>query len=156
MGTTFVRIEDDKGFWMNDGVLELWLRLLALHIEDPEDADDQSHANCVQKIRDQWLFASRGYFTGCVPIRLDHAVSTEPGRQIVLAAIRSLMKALETAPECLDKGVLNVIGFSGPPFQGDFETSRMLEIGQAFIGLIEGRIGFKPNDTSFMPGMPRD
>jgi hypothetical protein len=34
MGTSFVSI-GDHGFWMTDSILEIWLRLLALHVEDP-------------------------------------------------------------------------------------------------------------------------
>jgi hypothetical protein len=37
MGTSFVEI-GEKGFWMQDSILELWLRLLALHIADPDEA----------------------------------------------------------------------------------------------------------------------
>ena len=32
MGSSFVGI-GERGFWMRDGLLELWLRLLALHIK---------------------------------------------------------------------------------------------------------------------------
>jgi hypothetical protein len=39
MGTTFVTLargvsDNDPGFWMPDGRLELWLRLLALHLPE--------------------------------------------------------------------------------------------------------------------------
>ena len=36
MGRTFVGIgEPRRGYWIRDSVLELWLRFLALHVEDP-------------------------------------------------------------------------------------------------------------------------
>jgi len=40
MGTTFVTLsrevsETTPGFWMRDGMLELWLRLLSLHLPEP-------------------------------------------------------------------------------------------------------------------------
>ena len=56
---------------MRDGMLELFLRLLALHLEDP--VRQQPHV--VRKIRDNWLLASRGYFGGCVPTNLEESVS---------------------------------------------------------------------------------
>jgi hypothetical protein len=39
MGTTFVTLSHETsgkepGIWMRDGILELWLRLLALHLPD--------------------------------------------------------------------------------------------------------------------------
>src|SRR4051812_36328961 len=107
MGSSFVQIEE-KGFWMRDGVLELWLRLLALHIEDPKDSNSR-----IGEIRDGWLLASRGFFNGCVPVALDAAVRDEEGRRVVVSAIHSLMAALKKGPETLDRGVLNVIGIAG-------------------------------------------
>src|SRR3954469_1283728 len=106
LGTSFVRIGDPpRGFWMRDSVLELWLRFLALHVEDPVES-----GSLATKIRDQWLLASRGFFTGCVPEGLEEAASTPEGEALVRAAIHSLLKALESAPSHLNKGVLNLMG----------------------------------------------
>lgn len=145
MGTTFVSI-GSRGFWMRDGVLELWLRFLALHIEEPTE-----HENIKRQIRDQWLLASRGYFVGCVPEALEKSVSTPEGRRIVLDAIASLMSALCKAPGTLDKGVLNLIGME-TKFVGDFETWRLMEVGEAFKNLIDGKIDSTAAETKFMPG----
>jgi hypothetical protein len=82
MGTTFVEIDGDKGFWMRDHVLQLWLRLLAVHLKDPVCSDDPSVASKIRQIRDQWLLVSRGGFAGCVPHELGDAVSTDTGRKI--------------------------------------------------------------------------
>lgn len=147
MGTTFVAI-GERGFWMRDGVLELWLRLLALHVDDP---DRSRSATVAGDIRDQWLVASRGYFNGCVPVGLHEAVSTPEGRELVVRSIESLLKALSKAPPTLDKGVLNVLGMDGE-FGQDFETSGLLQVGQAFLDLVDGKIGSDASDTSFMPG----
>ncbi|MGI0119706.1 hypothetical protein [Zooshikella sp. RANM57] len=73
MGTTFVQV-NEKGFWLKDGLLELWLRFAALHIEDSPEENSDEH-----KIRDQWLIASRGYFSGAVPDGLNEAVATKNG-----------------------------------------------------------------------------
>jgi hypothetical protein len=92
MGKTFVGI-GDRGFWMRDGMLELWLRFLALHVEDPVES-----GSLAIEIRDQWLLASRGYFMGCVPDGLEEAVSTPEGEMLVRSAIHSLLDVLKTAP----------------------------------------------------------
>ncbi len=146
MGTTFVGI-GGRGFWVRDSLLELWLRLLALHVEDP--AESRSLAT---KIRDQWLLASRGFFTGCVPEGLEEAASTPQGEALVRDAAHSLLAALKAAPSHLSKDVLNLMGFSGGTFTTDVETRRLVELGQACLDLLDGKITLGPGDTSFMPG----
>jgi len=145
MGTSFVHI-GEKGFWMRDSILELWLRLLALHIADPEEE------SIGQQIRDGWLLASRGYFLGHVPVRLEEAVSTDEGRRIVLAAIESLMIALERGATRLDHGTLNLLGFYGGQFTGEVEANRLIEVGKAFRSLLAGEIETDARSTEFMPG----
>src|SRR5687768_2616938 len=146
MGTTFVGI-GDRGFWMHDGVLELWLRLLALHIVDPAES-----GSLATKIRDQWLLASRGSFNGCVPDGLAEAVATREGEGLVRAAVSSLLTALKSAPTQLDKDMLNLMGFTGGTYTVDVETRRLVEVGQSFLDLLDGKITTGPGETSFMPG----
>lgn len=145
MGTTFVSI-NEKGFWLKDGLLELWLRFAALHIEDSPNENSDEH-----KIRDQWLLASRGCFNGSIPDGLDEAVSTENGKRIVIKAIKSLLEELKNAPDELDKGVLSLMGLSSQ-FITNIETFRLIEICEAILDLIAGKVGADASDTSFMPG----
>ena len=99
MGTTFVGLGDPRrGFWMNDSLLELWLRFLALHVEDPVES-----GSLATRVRDQWLLASRGFCTGCVPEGLEEAVSTPEGDALVREAIHSLLGALQAAPSRLNR-----------------------------------------------------
>jgi hypothetical protein len=145
MGTTFVNI-GNRGFWMRDGILELWLRFLALHVEDPVES-----GSVATKIRDQWLLASRGFFNGCVPEGLEEAISTPEGESLVQAAIRSLLAALHLAPPHLSKDVLKLMGFA-EQFTADIETWRLIGVGDAYLALLDGKITAGPSDTSFMPG----
>jgi len=145
MGTSFVEI-GEKGFWMQDSILELWLRLLALHIADPDEA------SVAQRIRDNWLLASRGYFVGHVPSQLEEAVATNEGKAIVLAAIHALMEALTKGPELLDYGTVNLLGFHDVNFPGALESKRLLQVGNAFLALISGEIQSDASSTEFMPG----
>jgi hypothetical protein len=146
VSTSFVRL-GKAGFWINDSVLELWLRFLALHIEDPVESGTPA-----SRIRDNWLFASRGYCAGCVPVSLEEAVSTPEGKQLVQRAIRSLLQDLSHAPSHLNKDVLNLLGFLDGTWLGDFETRRLVEVGHAFLDLIDGKITTDASDSSFMPG----
>jgi hypothetical protein len=132
---------------MSDSVLELWLRFLALHVEDPVDS-----GSLATRIRDQWLLASRGYFSGCVPEGLEKAVSTLEGDKLVRKAIGSLLESLRSAPPHLSKGVLNLMGFTGGEYTVDIETWRLVEVGHAYLALLDGKITAGPSDTSFMPG----
>ena len=145
MGSTFVSIKK-KGFWLDDYILELWLRFAALHIEDSPLESSEEH-----KIRDQWLIASRGYFNGCVPHDFEEVISTGTGKKIVIAAINSLLSVLRDSPALLNKDVLNLMGFSGH-IEGDIETYRLIEISEAMLNLISGKVGSIASDTSFTPG----
>ncbi len=146
MGTTFVTIDDTTGFWMRDGLLELWLRLLALHIEESPNDDF-----CGRKIRDQWLLASKGYFGGCVPHDLDAFASPQDGQQVIRNSIASLMSKLQKAPETLNGPTLDLLGMESI-FTTPLETRRLIEIGEAFVALLEGKITYTAESTEFMPG----
>jgi hypothetical protein len=132
---------------MSDSVLELWLRFLALHVEDPVES-----GSVATRIRDQWLLASRGSFQGCVPEGLAEAVATPEGDALVRAAIHSLLEALKSAPPQLSRGVLNLLGFASGEFTADVETRQLIEVGQAYLALLDGKITAGASDTSFMPG----
>jgi hypothetical protein len=148
VGTTFVGIgEPRRGFWIRDSILELWLRLLALHVEDPVES-----GSLATKIRDQWLLASRGFFNGCVPEGLEEAVTEPGGDVLVRTAIHSLQKALKAAPSRLNKDVLNLMGFMGGEFTLDVETWRLIEVGDAYLALLDGKFAGGSGDTAFMPG----
>ncbi len=133
---------------MRDSVLELWLRLLALHIEDPP-AEEEFIG---RQIRDNWLLASRGYFVGHVPDNLEEAVTTDEGRNVVVRAINSLLDALRKGPERLDHRTLNLLGIKLVPWMNDFESHLLIEVGNAFLDLIAGKIESDASSTEFMPG----
>ncbi len=145
MGTTFVEI-NEKGFWVRDSLLELWLRLTSLHLDEP-----QQHDSLIHEIRNQWLLASRGYFGGCIPVCLGVLTSTEGGKNIVVKAIRSLLENLKHAPETLDMGVLNLLGVANT-FTQHVESWRLIEISEAVLDVIEGKIESTAEQTDFMPG----
>jgi hypothetical protein len=141
MGTTFVTLSRDTsepavGFWMTDAMLELWLRLLALHLPEPEDDGKQQAAVA---IRNQWLLASRGYFAGCVPHGMEDACATPEGREIVRLAIDSLLAALRRAPVTLDATTLNLLGMEGE-WTAPVARARLQDVGRAFLDLLDGRI----------------
>ena len=152
MGTSFVTTDEEHGFWMRDSTLEIWLRLLALHIREPNDYDPAKTHEVAKRIRDQFLLASKGYFGRCVPHGLEEAVATTEGATLVRLAVQSLLQALEKAPKELSKDVLNLLAIEGFVFTDDFETWRLIEVAHAFLGLLDGKITSTARSTAFMPG----
>ena len=148
MGTSYVEL-GDKGFWMRDQLLQLWLRLLALHVEETVKAESLALA---RTIRDNWLLQSRLGFNGCMSAGLEEATRTAEGVSIVQGAIASLMLALQRAPAHISGDTLNLLGFEGWRFQPDFETDRLIEVGRAFTDLLNGKIIPEADGVFFMPG----
>jgi hypothetical protein len=153
MGTSFVTITDgtsgdEPGFWMRDEMLELWLRLLSLHLPEPTDDGEYS---ATPEIRNKWLLASRGYFNGCVPHEMEFACATPERMNVVRAAIKSLMAKLVESDSVLDAGTLNLFGNEGYQYF-DIGRDRLRDIGHAFTDLLDGRIGDTARSTEIMPG----
>jgi hypothetical protein len=137
MGRTFVSARRElgaPGFWLRDWNLELWLRFLALHIEDPK-----SSGSVATKIRDQWLLASGGSFNGCVPHGLEDAVATAEGAQLLRNAVHALLDALSKGPTQLSASTLNLMGISSGSFRGDIDAWRLVEVSQAFLDSWTGK-----------------
>jgi hypothetical protein len=153
MGTTFVTLSNEvtgmePGFWMRDGMLELWLRLLALHLPEPTD---EGKFYATTAIRNRWLLASRGYFGGCVPHGMEEACSTSEGRTVVRMAIESLLSELQRASTPLDASTLDLLGVEGIQV-ASIERRWLKEIAHAFIDLLDGKITCTAASTEVMPG----
>lgn len=133
---------------MRDGMLELWLRLLALHLPEPTDSGEHL---ATLKIRNQWLLGSRGYFGGCIPHGMEHACATQEGRIVVRTAIDSLLVALHHVPTPLDADTLNLLGVEGIQF-ASIERTWLQDIGHAFLDLLDGQITCTASSTDVMPG----
>lgn len=154
MGTSFVTISRDvtpreaRGFWMRDEMLELWLRLLALHL--PEPCNDKER-DLTLVIRNRWLLASKGWFIGCVPHHLKDACATSEGMAVVRKAVESLLAALRGAETPLDAGTLELLG-NEHPYHGPTERVWLVDIGNAFLDLLDGKIAGTAHSTEVMPG----
>ena len=154
MGTTFVTLAhavtgSEPGFWMRDRMLEIWLRLLALHLPEPTDSGEHQ---ATLEIRNQWLLASRGYFNGCVPHGMEDACATSEGIAVVRSAIDSLLVALQQTDTPLDASTLNLLGIEAGGFSESIERMWLRDIGQAFVDLLEGKINVVAASTEIMPG----
>jgi hypothetical protein len=151
MGSSFVSIDGEHGFWMGDSELSLFLRLLALHIPEPDNNDSPAKHSIVKRIRDQWLLASKIDFGGCVPDGLDDAFATDDGRAAVIAATDSLMNALKGVAHVIDRDALNLLGMEGGPWHHHFPTSSLIKTAHAFHDLYAGRVRTTASDSTFVP-----
>ena len=145
MGSSLVSI-GEHGFWMRDEMLELTLLLLSLHLPEPLPGEVDPVAIA---IRNRWLLHSHG-FSGAISAGVDEYVAIANGREVMLAAIASLRRALQSAPSQLDGRTLKLLGRERD--WGDVETAALLEVARAFEDLIEGRITQSVTDKTFMPG----
>lgn len=144
MGTSFVSI-GDKGFWMRDAVLCLWLRMVALQIEcGGNDAD------ALTRLRNEWMLQSQIAVPGVVATNLDTIADDETAKQAVSAAIHRVLKSLSAFGDAVEPETLNLLGLD--VWAQPEETSRLRTIGTAFLDLLEGKITTEADSTDFMPG----
>ena len=149
MGTTFVTIDEIHGFWMFDQILEVWLRLLALHIPEPSNDDSIEYQNESYQIRNWWLLASKGYFGGHVPHHLDDCLQLKHGARIVQLAIQSLRVVLEKTDTAITPEIFSLMGGQ---IRLAFSKEKLIDIANAWEELIAGQITFTAYTTERMPG----
>ncbi len=138
MGTTNVSLSPEAeapSFWIKDAWLEVWLRLLALHIDDPV-----TPGGLAERMRNDWLFATKIPHNGCVPHRLDETAAGPEGRAILRGAVESLMAALAREPDDVSAATINLLGIGSGEYGRDIRRSGLLEIGRAFLDLLDDRI----------------
>jgi len=142
MSSTYVTVSGREGFWARDGLLEIWLRLAALHLPDPGPELGETNSAEVRRLREQWLLASRGWWTGMVPHDFEALQDNAVAMELAKAAARSLDRALHDAtPAALPAAALNLLGWgSGVSYAEDLEVWRLVELTQAIQQLFDGQL----------------
>lgn len=150
MSSTFLTFDNQTGYWVNDGDLRLWIRLLALNFEYAVKGKEAEALNC---LRNKWLLASHRstLSAGNVPYEVPEYLRIDAVKAEVLKANEMLIQRLSTVGENIDGRVLNLLGLQGI-YCGSFPTKMLNEFGAAFGHLLEGKRGLSPDDSSFMPG----
>lgn len=158
MGSTFVTlgrdtsgkrtadVRDQVGFWMTDAMLELWLRLLALHMDEPDQADSSAAVT-----RNQWLVASRYGCVGAVPHGLEEATATDEGLTLVKAAVASLDRILRQTTDSLSAQMLNLLGFEGE-WNRAVDPTDLRDVASAFIDLLDFNVQSTASTKRPYPG----
>ena len=152
MGSSFVSFDGEHGFWSADRWLELYLRLLLLHLEDSPDRRSPCHA-----IREQWHVASSGACGGWVPVFVDEVKLSLEGVRLMLNAIASLSRGLEQVPPTLDKRVIRLLWDDqyDRPWPDEVETRGLVEISEALVKLIKGEMASTAADEVYVPVSPQ-
>lgn len=78
--------------------------------------------------------------------------STNENRAVVLAAIRSLLKALNKDDSALDPNVIIFRGSECCVFNQSIDRSCLLDIRYAFLDLMDGRFPGTAHSTEIMSG----
>ncbi len=139
----------EPGFWMRDHMLGLWLRLFALHLPEPVP---NGEFQATITIRNHWLLASHIYFGGCTPHCMEEACETAEGRTVVRIAVDSLLAALQKSSAPLDQNTLHLLGIKDGLFTKSLERKWLIEIGHAFIDLLDEKLTCDATSTEVMPG----
>ena len=158
MGTTFVTLgrdasgrrtadpKDEVGFWMKDHMLELWLCLLALHIQTTGEAD-----GLVANIRNQWLLASRIGCNGCVPHGFEEATKTDAGLELVRETVVAIDRTLRFTTDPLSPQTLGLL-IPGSNWASGIEVEALREIMSAFLDLLDFKVESTAGTRRSMPG----
>ena len=114
-------------------ILQLLLRLLALHIPEPLPGPEGED---IRAIRDQWLLASGILFIGCVPHDLEEIVMTHSGLSLARSALTSLTLALKGMPKRLPGQLFSLLGMEEPG-SVDISTDQLLAVASDILGLLD-------------------
>ena len=147
MGSSFTEFQG-KGFWSRDGLLEAWLRVLSLHMDDDVHKPGWQH-----DLRDKWLLASAGYFNGCISASLDDFLTEGDRVAVILKAAERSIQRLRTFGSYVPAAFLNAIGLS--PFTEDLPIEWFERIAERFTALLRGELATDASTSPVLPATQR-
>jgi hypothetical protein len=145
MGSSFTQFRD-KGFWSRDGLLEVWLRIMCLHMEGEAHSPGWQH-----NLRDTWLLASAGYFNGCVSASLDEFVTDDERVSVILRVSQRSIQSLRAFGAFVPAPFLNALSIDGTEFTADWPIEWFERIADRFTLLLRGEL---TTDASTSPTLP--
>lgn len=112
----------------------MWLRVLSLHLGDDVHKPGWQH-----DLRDQWLLASTGYFSGCISPSLDEFLTDEGCVAAILQASERCIISLRAFGPNVPATFLNALGFANP-FAEDLPIEWFDLIAGRFTALCAGSL----------------
>lgn len=144
MGSSFTEFRGN-GFWSRDFLLEVWLRVLSLHLDDDVHLPGWQH-----DLRDKWLLASAGFFSGCIYPALDEFLTDSDRIAAILRASDRSIKSLRAFGDYVPAAFLNALGIKGI-FTSDQPIEYYELIANRFNALLRGEL---TTDASTSPVLP--
>ena len=144
MGNSFTKFRG-KGFWSRDWLLEVWLRVLSLHMGDDVHKPGWQH-----DLRDKWLLLSNGGFSGWISPSLDDFLTDDERIAAVLRASERSIQSLRAFGATVPAAHLNALGLEGG-FGKDLPIEGFELINDHFTKLLRGEL---TTDASTSPTLP--
>ena len=143
----FVTLDGEHGFWVRNSFFDVWLAVLALHIERTEQNDSPE-----AKIAHKWLFAAK-HGLAELYLAMEDLFSTE-GKELEVArsAVASLRDALNRLPDHVHTDAFALLGFGTDWSFGSVPKREWLGLTAAFADLLEGKISAKAGDKMDVVG----
>ena len=143
MGSSYTSFKD-HGFWSRDGLLELWLKLLAHNL--PKDSPG---SEWLKLLREEWLLQSSGIFNGFVSAQLNELLDEDEKVMVVISAADHVIRTVSACGPTLSVQVLEMLGIEDS--YDDFPIAFLEEIHEAFTKLLRGELAW---DQSTSPKLP--
>ncbi len=136
------------GFWARDGVLELWLSLLATEALKVANASAWLRATAAE-----WSQQAAAGLIGCVEPNLDARLPTPERVDVIVDIAQRVLAGLRQRGPVLPKDWLNSLGLGGPGarFTVDLPTDEVTSVAEAFIRLLHGELPWTASDSPILP-----
>jgi hypothetical protein len=134
-----------KGFWSTDTLLEVWLRVLSLQMEE-----DVAEPRWQHELRDTWLLYSNGRFMGCIAPCLDQYLTDADRIAKVLQASDHCIRALRDFGDYVPAEFLRTLGIQ-QLFTADLPIEWFELIACRFSALLRGELA---TDATTSPTLP--
>lgn len=135
MGSSFTEFRG-RGFWADDGALEVWLYFLS------EEAKAHADASWLRKAAEDWRIQATVRFVGCISASLDEHLALPDRVDVAIGLAEKALKRLREWGNVIPRQTLNSLGVGGPTseFTRDVEATVFTNVGEAFIKLLRGEL----------------
>lgn len=127
-----------KGFWSHDVILEVWLRVLTLHL-----GSDASSEGWQRELHDHWLSESSGNSCGFISPALDEFLTDEDRLAVVLRSSEEGINRLNQFGDFVPFAFLNSLGIETafpPYFSSDHPIEWYNLVASRFMALLKGEL----------------
>lgn len=143
MGSSYTSFKD-HGFWSRDGLLELWLKLLANNLPGGIGANEW-----LRPVREDWLLQSSGIFNGFVSAHLNELLDQDEKVKTIISVADRVIDTARAGGTTLSKQALEKLGIGD--CCDDLPTAFLEEIHEAFTKLLRGELDWDQATSPMLP-----